>query len=108
LAVDGGIDASPQDAPRATRYVGFGSRASDQIEDGIAVVAAIPNYGSWYRQTREELRHGLHVGSLPGRDQQPNRQAVLVDDGMDFGAQSSTRTANGVIRAPFFPPAACW
>jgi hypothetical protein len=26
---------------------------------------------------------------------------------MDFGAQSSTRTANGVILAPFFPPAAC-
>jgi hypothetical protein len=26
---------------------------------------------------------------------------------MDFGAQSATRTANGVIRAPFFPPAAC-
>jgi hypothetical protein len=26
---------------------------------------------------------------------------------VDFGGQSSTRTANGVIRAPFFPPAAC-
>ena len=36
------------------------------------------------------------------------RQAVLVDDGVDLSAQSSTRTANGVIRAPFFPPAACW
>jgi hypothetical protein len=27
---------------------------------------------------------------------------------MDFAGQSSTRTADGVIRAPFLPPAACW
>jgi hypothetical protein len=38
---------------------------------------------------------------------QPDRQAVLIDHGVDLGAQSATRTANGVILAPFFPPAAC-
>jgi hypothetical protein len=38
---------------------------------------------------------------------QLDRQSVLIDHRMDFGAQSSTRTANGVIRTPFFPPAAC-
>jgi hypothetical protein len=26
---------------------------------------------------------------------------------VDLAAQSATGTANGVIRAPFFPPAAC-
>jgi hypothetical protein len=26
---------------------------------------------------------------------------------MDFAGQSSTRTTDGVIRAPFLPPAAC-
>jgi hypothetical protein len=26
---------------------------------------------------------------------------------VDLGAQSSTRTADGVILAPFFPPLAC-
>jgi hypothetical protein len=44
---------------------------------------------------------------LAGGQQQADRQAVAVNDGMDLGAQSSTRTADGVIRAPFFPPAAC-
>jgi hypothetical protein len=27
---------------------------------------------------------------------------------MDLGAQPSARTTDGVIRAPFLPPAACW
>jgi hypothetical protein len=44
---------------------------------------------------------------LAGREQQADGQAAGVDHDMDFAAQSSTRTADGVIRAPFFPPAAC-
>jgi hypothetical protein len=54
----------------------------------------------------EGRERGL-VGGLAGRQNQTHGQAVAIDDGMDFCAQSSTRTANGVIRAPFFPPAAC-
>jgi hypothetical protein len=27
---------------------------------------------------------------------------------MDLRGQPSTRSADGVIRAPFLPPAACW
>lgn len=48
------------------------------------------------------------VGGLAGGEHDPERQAVLVHQGVDLGAQSSTRTADGVIRAPFLPPAACW
>jgi hypothetical protein len=44
---------------------------------------------------------------LAGGEHQPQRQSVGADDGMDLGAQSSTRAADGVILAPFFPPAAC-
>jgi hypothetical protein len=44
---------------------------------------------------------------LAGRQDEPDRQSVGIDDGMDLRAQSSTRTADGVIRAPFLPPAAC-
>jgi hypothetical protein len=44
---------------------------------------------------------------LPGGEDKPHRQPVFIDHGIDLGAQSATRTANGVIFAPFFPPAAC-
>ncbi len=32
--------------------------------------------------------------------------AVVVD--VDFGAQPASRASDGVVRTPFFPPAACW
>jgi hypothetical protein len=44
---------------------------------------------------------------LTGGQHHPNREAIAIDDGVELGRQSSTRTADGVIRAPFFPPAAC-
>ena len=31
-----------------------------------------------------------------------------VDDDVDFGAQPASRASDGVVRTPFFPPAACW
>lgn len=59
-------------------------------------------------ETVQQLGRGGLVGDLPRRDDEADGQAVLVDDGVQLGGQSSTRTADGVIRTPFFPPAACW
>jgi hypothetical protein len=56
----------------------------------------------------QKLRGGPQVMSLSCGQHQTHRQAVLIDDGVDLGAQSTTRTANGVIFAPFLAPAACW
>jgi hypothetical protein len=42
------------------------------------------------------------------REHNPHRHSGLIDHRVDLGAQSSTRAADGVIRAPFLPPAACW
>ncbi len=36
------------------------------------------------------------------------RQAKAVDDDVNFGAQPASRASDGVVRTPFFPPAACW
>jgi hypothetical protein len=44
---------------------------------------------------------------LTGREDQANGQSALVDDRIDLGAQSTTRATDGVIRTPFFAPAAC-
>ena len=33
---------------------------------------------------------------------------MRTDASVDLGAQSATRATDGVIRAPFFAPAACW
>lgn len=41
------------------------------------------------------------LSDVAGGEHDPQWKAILVHDGIDLGAQSSTRTANGVIRAPF-------
>ena len=35
-------------------------------------------------------------------------KAAAVDDNVDLGAQPASRASDGVVRTPFFPPAACW
>ena len=84
------------------------SALPDERKDGIAVVATIRDGGLGDGQSVEQRWNGGLVGRLPRRDEQPHGQTVLVHDGVDLGAQSATRTADGVIRTPFLPPAACW
>ena len=56
----------------------------------------------------KEGRHGSLVGGLARGENEAARQAKAVDDDVDFGAQPVSRASDGVIRTPFFPPAACW
>jgi hypothetical protein len=58
-------------------------------------------------ETSQQLGSRPQVVGLPGGENQADWQAVLVDDRVYLGAQSTTRTADGVIFAPFLPPAAC-
>jgi hypothetical protein len=59
-------------------------------------------------QSSQEIGSGAQIVRLARCQHQPHRQAAFIDEGVDLGAQSATRTADGVIFAPFFPPAACW
>lgn len=86
------------------RRAAAGRHAFDQRE---AVIAAIRDHDAWRQGVQQDGRRGL-VRCLPRREVKPDRQSILIHDGMDLGAQSATRAANGVILAPFFPPAACW
>ena len=78
------------------------------VADGAGGVTAIGDHIAGQVLSVEQHRRGGFVGGLAGRQNEPDGQPAGVDDGVDFGAQSATRTTNGVIRAPFFPPAACW
>ena len=87
--------------------MGFGAAGADQIEQGVGVIAAVGDDVAAFEAGEQKRRRAQVVG-LSGGQHKPHRQAVLIDHGVDLGAQSSTRTADGVILAPFFPPAACW
>lgn len=79
----------------------------DEIEDGAGVIAAIGDGVVCWAQSVEERLNGSLVGGLAGAQHEPQRQPARIDHDMDFGAQSASRSSDGVIRAPFFPPAAC-
>ena len=81
---------------------------SDQVEYGSGVIAAIGDEIAIWSEALDELGNGSMVGGVAGRQRDSQRQALAVDDRIDLGTQSSTRAAEGVIRAPFLPPAACW
>jgi len=80
---------------------------SDELDEGVGIVAAIGNDVAAL-QTSQQIRCGTQVVGLAGRQHNADRQAILIDEGVDLGTQSATRAADGVILAPFLPPAACW
>ncbi len=64
------------------RDVGARAMVGNAFEDGAGVIAAVGD-------------------GVPGR-------LKADDDDVDFGAQPASRASDGVVRTPFFPPAACW
>ncbi len=108
LTVERRVDGSLELAVAACRDVGLPSGLAHQIDDSLSIVAAVGDESAGRRKVGQKgWREGL-VGGLARRDDEADGQALLVHDGVDLGGQSSTRTADGVIRAPFLPPAACW
>ncbi len=82
------------------RDVGARAMVGDAFEDGAGVIAAVGD--------GVPGRHGSLVGGLARGEREAARQAKAVDDDVDFGAQPASRASDGVVRTPFFPPAACW
>lgn len=85
-----------------------GASGGDDLENGPRVVAAVGDDVVCGSETVEQSCYSRLVRSLAGAEHEAQWQPLMVDDDVDLAAQSSTRTANGVIRAPFLPPAACW
>lgn len=107
LAVDTLWHRSLDDAVARCRDTGLCAGRPDEVEEGVAVIAAVGDDMT----TREAFQKGwssVEVMDLTGREDAPDRQPALIDESIDLGAQSPTRTADGVILAPLFPPAACW
>src|SRR6185312_887197 len=108
LTVDREIDDASNADVGLARDMGCGAAGLDQIDDGAGEEAAIGDHVAGQAQPRDQRRKGGLVGGLTGCQEETDRQAMRIHDHVDLAAQSSTRTADGVIRAPFLPPAACW
>ena len=108
LSVERGIDRSLDLSVALGRDVSLPAALADQFDQILPVIAAIGDDEWGGGQPFKQGGCGSLVRCLSRRKRQPDRQTALIDNDMDLAGQSSTRTANGVIRAPFLPPAACW
>lgn len=84
------------------------ARSFDLVDQGAGVIAAVGDDMTGVSQAGDQPDCGRLVGGLAGAEGEPDRQTGFIDDGVDLGAQSPARETDGVIFAPFFPPAACW
>lgn len=107
LAVDAAVDRAMHEPPAGRGDMRRCAAGSDEFEQRVGIVAAISD-NVVALQTGQQIRCGAQVVGLAGRQHEADRQTVLIDERVDLGAQSATRTADGVIFAPFLPPAACW
>lgn len=107
LAVNAPIDGTVHKALAGRGDVGLGAAGSDQVEQSIGIIAPVGDDVTAF-EAHEQEGCRAQVVVLSGGQDKPYWQAVFIDQSIDLGAQSSTRTADGVILAPFFPPAACW
>ena len=108
LAIDAPVNRAMDQPLSGRRNVGSRAARPDQFEERVGVVAAVGNDMAAL-QTGKQMWCRPQVVSLTGGQHESHRQAVLIDKGVDLGAQSSTRATDGVIFALFFlAPAACW
>ncbi len=89
------------------RDVGARAMVGNELEDGAGVIAAVSDGVPGRLKAVKEGRHGSLVGGLARGDHEAARPAKAVEDDVDFGAQPASRASDGVVRTPFFPPAAC-
>jgi hypothetical protein len=87
--------------------VSGGAGGFDCFGHGAAEVAAVGDDIAAEAERLNQFRRSGLVGRLTGSEDEANRQAAAVDHRVDLAGQSPTGATDGVIRAPFLPPAAC-
>jgi len=107
LSIERGIDAALDLSGSQGRDMRGGAMGLDQVEDSLGVVASVGHGVARRRQAVEQGGDAGHIGRLAGAEQEADRQAPGLHNGMDFGRQSAARPADGTVRPPFFDPAAC-
>ena len=106
LALDAPVHRSVDEAVASGRNVSLRSARSDQCEQRIGIISAVGDDVA-ASEPVEQIWRSFQIVGLAGRQHQPHGQPCFIDGSIDLRAQSATRTADGVIFAPFFPPAAC-
>jgi hypothetical protein len=87
--------------------VGRGALLLDQRAEAISVISLVGQHDRAGAEMIEQLVGDLAVMRLAGGQAEPDREALRVDDGVDFGREPAARATETVISTPLFAVAAC-
>jgi hypothetical protein len=104
LPIDQVVDRALDLAVTGGRNVRPSATSFDKIDDCSGVIATVSDEIAIRLETFDQGRRNGLVGRLTLRKHNPHRHSLLIGHRIDLGAQSSARTTDGVIRAPFYRP----
>ena len=104
--VEGFAEAAFPAAVAFGRDVGDRTLFLDQVADAVAVIGAVGMDDAAPRQGVQQVLGSTAVGGLSGRQQEGERSALSVGDGVDLGVATASADADRLDVRPPFPPAA--
>ncbi len=106
LAVGGGIVGNDGFSSRAAGDDGLSALFGDRGAQPICVIGLVGKQPGEGPDRRDQSRRNRDIASVAGREHQGPRPALIVRQGVDFGGTPASRSANGLVERPPFPPAA--
>lgn len=106
IAVEGGREAALPAPGELGRDIGGSALALDLAAHGVGVIALVTVQDFGGRDGVEQGIGGDAVGDLAAGQQERNRAAETIGQGVDFGGPSAARAADCLGLLPPFPPAA--
>ncbi len=104
--IEGLAEAAFPATVRLGWYVGDRTLVLDDVADAVAVIGAVGVNDAAPRQRCQQLLGGPAVGRLSRRQQEGERAALPVGDGMNLGVATPATDPDRLAVGPPFPPAA--
>jgi len=80
----------------------------NMVADAVGVVGLVGQDNDARGQPVEQLFRDLAIMGLSGRQADPDREPLGVDDDVDFRREAASASTETMIWTPFFAVAACW
>ncbi len=107
LSIEHRAEASLPSAVRLERDVGRSASLLDRAAQPVGVIGLVGKDDGTWPEMSQQLRGRRAIRRLTRCEEQLERQAARVDDGVNLGGQSAARAAHTAIRVAFFEFAAC-
>ena len=88
------------------RDVGKGATLLDLTADGVAVIPLVSVEAGCRRHPLDEHFTGFAVGDMASSQEEGDRSAKFIGQGTDLGGAAAARSADRLVKFPFFSPAA--